>query len=320
MKPTRPLPDPAGPHPRNRHQGRYNLPALAAALPELRQWIVQRRGDSTVDFADQRAVLALNRALLAHWYGIRGWELPAAALCPGVPGRADLIHHLADLLASDHDGKLPRGPAVRVLDIGVGASAIYPLVGHGEYGWRFVGVDVSQAALDSAGRILAANPSMATSIELRRQYDAQRIFDGVIAPDEHFDLSLCNPPFHLSSKAVKQASIDKWRKLGKTGHGGARGSNFGGMASELHCAGGELGFITRMIDESVRHQQSVRWFSSLVSKAVHVAPLRKAMQAAGATDIRQIEMGQGQKLSRVLAWTFRNNATQLAATAIATKG
>lgn len=306
MKPTKLMvPAATGPHPRNRHQGRYNLTALVGALPELREWIVQRRGDSTIDFADQRAVLALNRALLAQWYGIRGWELPPAALCPGVPGRADLIHHLADLLASDHDGKLHRGPTLRVLDIGVGASAIYPLIGHAEYGWHFVGVDVSAAALDSAKRILAANPTMAAAIELRRQYDPQRIFDGVIAADERFDLSLCNPPFHLSAKAVKQASVDKWRKLGKATRDGARGSNFGGMASELHCVGGELGFITRMIEESARHAQSVRWFSSLVSKAVHVAPIRKALQAAGATDIRQIEMGQGQKLSRVLAWTFQ---------------
>ncbi|MEO7917337.1 MAG: 23S rRNA (adenine(1618)-N(6))-methyltransferase RlmF [Dokdonella sp.] len=313
MKPTKPAPEAAGPHPRNRHQGRYNLPALSGALPELRQWIVQRRGDSTVDFSDQRAVLALNRALLAHWYRVRGWELPAAALCPGVPGRADLIHYLADLLASDHGGKLQRGPSVRVLDIGVGASAVYPLIGAGEYGWSFVGVDVSLAALDSAKCILAANPTMAASIELRRQYDAQHIFDGVIGKDEHFDLSLCNPPFHLSARAVKQASVDKWRKLGKATREGARGSNFGGMALELHCAGGELGFISRMIEESVRHQQSVRWFSSLVSKAAHVPTLRKSLHAAGATDIRQIEMGQGQKLSRVLAWTFQEGGKREAA-------
>ena len=302
-----PLPEAAGPHPRNRHQGRYNLPALVKALPELRQYVVQRRGDSTVDFSDQRAVLALNRALLAQWYGIRGWDLPAAALCPGVPGRADLIHHLADLLAGDHDGKAPRGKSVRVLDIGVGASAIYPLIGQAEYGWSFVGVDVSPQALESATRILAANPVAARAIELRRQYDPQHVFEGVIAADERFDLSICNPPFHVSAKAVKQASVAKWHKLGKADRDGARGSNFGGIAAELHCSGGELGFIRRMIDESAQRPNSVRWFSSLVSQASHLPRLRKYLQDAAVADVRQIEMGQGQKLSRVLAWTFRAN-------------
>lgn len=304
MKPGTAMPEPTRPHPRNRHQGRYNLPALVRALPELRQYVVQRRGDSTVDFSDQRAVLALNRALLAQWYGIRRWELPAAALCPGVPGRADLIHHLADLLALDQDGKPPRGKAVRVLDIGVGASVIYPLIGQAEYGWSFVGVDVSAQALESATRILAANPNVAAAIELRRQFDPQHIFDGVIAVDERFDLSICNPPFHASAKAVKQASVAKWRKLGKADRDGARGSNFGGIAAELHCSGGELGFIRRMIDESAQRKDSVRWYSSLVSQASHLAPLRKALQDAAAVDVRQIDMGQGQKQSRVLAWTF----------------
>ncbi len=307
MSARKPLPEPAGPHPRNRHQGRYNLPGLVGALPELRQYIVQRRGDSTVDFSDQRAVLALNRALLAQWYGVRGWNLPAAALCPGVPGRADLIHHVADLLAGDHDGKVPRGASVRVLDIGVGASVIYPLIGHAEYGWRFVGTDVSTQALESATRILAANPAAAAAIELRRQNDLQHIFAGVIDADEHFDLSICNPPFHVSAKAVKQASVTKWRKLGKADRDGARGSNFGGIAAELHCSGGELGFIRRMIDESAQRPESVRWYSSLVSQAAHLPPLRKALQDVAAIDVRQIEMGQGQKQSRLLAWTFKTS-------------
>lgn len=304
MKTATPLPAANGPHPRNRHQGRYNLPALVRALPELRRYVVQRHGDTTVDFSDQRAVLALNRALLAQWYGIRGWELPAAALCPGVPGRADLIHHLADLLASDHDGKPPRGKSVRVLDIGAGASVIYPLIGQFEYGWSFVGVDVSMQALDSATRILAANPTAASAIELRRQYDPQHIFEGVIAAEERFDLSICNPPFHVSAKAVKQTSVAKWRKLGKADRDGARGSNFGGIAAELHCSGGELGFIRRMIEESAQRPDCVRWYSSLVSQASHLPPMRKALQDAAAVDVRQIDMGQGQKQSRVLAWTF----------------
>ncbi|MEO6076979.1 MAG: 23S rRNA (adenine(1618)-N(6))-methyltransferase RlmF [Dokdonella sp.] len=304
MKPGTPLPEPVGPHPRNRHQGRYNLHALIRALPELAQYVVQRRGDSTIDFSDQRAVLTLNRALLAQWYGIRRWELPAAALCPGVPGRADLIHYLADLLAEDHDGKPPRGKSVRVLDIGVGASVIYPLIGQAEYGWSFVGTDVSAQALESATRILAANQNAAAAIELRRQLDPLHVFEGIIAVDERFDLSICNPPFHVSAKAVKQASLAKWRKLGEADRDGARGSNFGGIAAELHCNGGELGFIGRMITESAQRKDSVRWYSTLVSQASHLAALRKALQAVAAVDVRQIDMGQGQKQSRVLAWTF----------------
>lgn len=308
--PVRITPVATGPHPRNRHQGRYHFSALVGALPELRKYVVQRHGESTIDFADQRAVLALNRALLTQWYGIRGWDLPASALCPGVPGRADLIHHLADLLASDNDGKVPRGPAIRVVDIGVGANLIYPLIGHSEYGWRFVGVDVATSAIAHAQHIIATNPAMADAIELRLQADPLRIFDGVLRDDERYDLTLSNPPFHVSAKAVRQASMEKWRKLGETDRMGSRGSNFGGIAAELHCAGGELGFIRRMIEESALRPDQVRWYSSLVSQAANVLPLRKALKAVGAVDVRQIDMGQGQKLSRVLAWSYMDTAAR----------
>lgn len=310
MKPGKPAPEPAGPHPRNRHQGRYNITALVGASPELRRHVIQRQGTSTIDFADQRAVLALNRALLMQWYGIRGWDLPASALCPGVPGRADLIHHLADLLAADHGGTVPRGPSIRVVDIGVGANLIYPLIGHAEYGWRFVGVDVAPSAIAHAQHIIATNPGMADAIELRLQPDPLHIFDGVLLPDEQYDLTLSNPPFHVSAKAVRQASMDKWRKLGETDRMGSRGSNFGGIAAELHCAGGELGFIRRMIEESAQRPNQVRWYSSLVSQVANVLPLRKALKTAGAHEVRQIEMGQGQKQSRVLAWTYMDSVAR----------
>ena len=312
MKPGKPAAAAAGPHPRNRHQGRYNIAALVGALPELRRHVIQRQGASTIDFADQRAVLALNRALLTQWYGIRGWDLPATALCPGVPGRADLIHHLADLLASDGDGTIPRGPAIRVVDIGVGANLIYPLIGYSEYGWRFVGVDVATSAIAHAQHIITTNPVMADAIELRLQTDPLHIFDGVLREGERYDLSLSNPPFHVSAKAVRQASLDKWRKLGETDRTGSRGSNFGGIAAELHCAGGELGFIRRMIDESAQRPNQVRWYSSLVSQTANVLPLRKALKAVGAVEVRQIDMGQGQKQSRVLAWTFLDAAARRA--------
>ena len=112
---------------------------------------------------------ALNRALLLEAYGIRDWEVPPGYLCPPIPGRADYVHHLADLLEGDHGGSIPRGGTVRALDVGVGASAIYPLIGHREYGWSFVGSDIDEAALASAARILAANPGLEKAIAHRRQ-------------------------------------------------------------------------------------------------------------------------------------------------------
>jgi 23S rRNA (adenine1618-N6)-methyltransferase len=262
-------------------------------------------GGLTVDFADPAAVKALNRALLVEGYGVQGWDLPTGYLCPPVPGRADYVHHLADLLAEQRGGVIPRGPSVRALDVGVGANLIYPLIGHREYGWSFVGADLDARALRSAARIVAANPGLSGAIGLRLQQDPGLIFSGIVAPGEFFDLTLCNPPFHSSLREAQEAARTKWQKLGR-GTGSQR--NFGGQGAELWCPGGEVGFLRRMIEESVRFRTQVRWFSSLVSTSAHLPAVHRALRQAGAVDIRTVPMAQGQKQSRFVAWTFQTEA------------
>lgn len=159
-----------GLHPRNRHSGRYDFTQLTLVHPELAAFVSPSpRGEPTIDFSDPEAVKALNCALLKRFYGVSKWDVPAGYLCPPIPGRADYLHHLADLLASSNEGAIPRGEEVRILDIGVGANCIYPLIGFGEYGWSFVGSDVDPVALASARQILEWNPKLKSSVEIRQQ-------------------------------------------------------------------------------------------------------------------------------------------------------
>ncbi|HEY4530435.1 MAG TPA: 23S rRNA (adenine(1618)-N(6))-methyltransferase RlmF [Luteimonas sp.] len=305
MKPT-----PSRLHPRNRHQGRYDFARLVQACPALAPHLVTTpRGDTSIDFSDPAAVRELNRALLRSDYGIAHWDLPDGALCPPIPGRADYLHGLADLLADSGDGAIPRGAAVRVLDIGVGASCIYPLLGHAEYGWRFVGTDIDATSLQVAAAIVRAN-RLDKAIALRRQPRRDSIFRGVIGPDDRFDLTICNPPFHASASEAAEANQRKRRQLGTPARPDARrmaapALNFGGHDHELWCRGGEAAFLRRMLDESQAFGEQVRWFSSLVARSEHVGPLRSRLDRCGATDVRVVPMAQGAKQSRFLAWSFR---------------
>lgn len=292
----------AGLHPRNRHRGRYDFGALVRTSPELARFVRPNPyGDTSIDFADPDAVRALNRALLKLCYGIEHWDLPSGYLCPPIPGRADYLHHSADLLGAAGGGRIPGGPSVRVLDIGVGANCIYPILGHQEYGWSFLGSDIDSGALAVAGRILRANPCLA-GIELRLQPCPGRIFQGLLRAEETFALCICNPPFHASPD---EAQAGTRRKLGNLGIGGAPRLNFGGRAGELWCEGGEAGFLRRMIAESAEIPAQCRWFSALVSKSSSLPGLRQALGQAGARDTRTLDMAQGQKQSRILAWTFQ---------------
>ncbi len=294
----------AGLHPRNRFRAGYDFAALVGANPRLAEFVGPNAyGDTSIDYANPAAVKALNQALLSFAYGLRHWDLPAGYLCPPVPGRSDYLHYLADLLAPGDAATIPRGPAVRVLDIGTGANCIYPLIGASEYGWSFVGTEIDPVALRWAQKTVAAHPTVAGLIECRAQPSPMDSLRGVIQPGERFDLTMCNPPFHASAAEAAAGTRRKQRNLGGP-RTAAPVLNFGGQAGELWCPGGELAFVQRMISQSTALPRHSRWFTTLVSRSAHLPLLEAALRAAQATDVRIIAMAQGQKQSRILAWTF----------------
>lgn len=300
-----------GLHPRNPHRQRYDFPLLCQASPELAAFVRKNEhGDESIDFASPRAVKALNRALLKQFYGIASWDIPKGYLCPPIPGRADYLHHLADLLAGCNRGEIPRGPGLRGLDVGVGANCIYPLLGQHEYGWRFLGSDIGGGALVSAQKNVDAN-GLGTVIELRQQQNSAHIFKGLLHKDELFDFTLCNPPFHASAAEARAGSQ---RKTGNLKHSAKKPQapvlNFGGQEAELWCDGGETAFIQQMVRESAEIPRRCFWFTTLVSKADNLPRIKAALDAAGVRSRKVIPMAQGQKQSRIVAWTFLDLAQQ----------
>ena len=291
-------------HPRNPHRSRYDFEQLTNACPELAGFVITNAFNlQTIDFADPKAVRMLNKAILKRYYGINHWELPLGYLCPPIPGRADYIHHAADLLAASNKGKIPTGSSVRVLDIGTGASCIYPIIGHKAYGWHFTAVDTDPAALKSANQIIHSNASLKGAIECRLQTIPSNIFSNIVKAGEVFDLSMCNPPFHASAEEAAQGTERKSRNL--------KGSqfpavlNFGGQSNELYYPGGEAEFIRRMVKQSSEIPGICLWFSTLVSQKSNMFLIEKHLKKVKATDVRIIEMSQGQKHSRIVAWTFQ---------------
>ncbi len=293
-----------GLHPRNFHQGRYDLPALAETLPELKEVIFTNAyGQLSIDFANPSAVKLLNKALLLHFYELSYWDIPEGYLCPPIPGRADYVLHVGDLLARDYSRKVPQGAEIRVLDVGTGANLVYPILGTRLFGWSFVGTEIELKALSNAAEIIASNSRLVDLVALRYQADSAAIFQTVIEPGEFFDLVLCNPPFHESAEAAQEGSQRKIKNLkGETTTNPVL--NFGGQATELWTVGGEIGFIGRMIQESVSIQEQVGWFTVLVSKAAHLSYFQGLLEKVGVKSQRVIEMGQGNKRSRILGWSF----------------
>lgn len=293
-------------HPRNPHRARYDFALLADSCPELSGFIqLNQYGNESVDFANPAAVKTLNRALLSHFYGVAFWDIPPGYLCPPIPGRADYIHYLADLLATSNQGVIPRGKGIKVLDVGVGANCVYPIIGHQEYGWQFVGSDVNPVAVATCDTIVKSNACLKGAISVRLQTQPVKLFDGVWKEKDRFDLTLCNPPFHTSESAMIDESQRKWRGVkGKKPTTEKPVLNFGGTAAELWCDGGEAGFVSRMVKESVQYADRCFWFTSLVARQGNLDAIYRTLKDVGARQVKTIEMAQGQKISRFVAWSF----------------
>ena len=296
-------------HPRNKHRDRYDFPALIRTNAQLSDYVsLNQYGDLSIDFKDAEAVKVLNKSLLNHFYGIGLWDIPKGYLCPPIPGRADYIHYLADLLGEQAEAGVPMGKHIKILDVGVGANCIYPLIGHKEYGWTFVGSDIDSLALKNAKSIVEAN-MLSKAISIRKQSSISNIFTGIIKPGEKFDATICNPPFHASRQAAMEGSGRKWKNL-KHKKNEDDLLNFGGQNTELWCEGGEERFVRQMIKESVQFAGACKWFTSLISKKETLPGCYRELTYHGATAIKTISMSQGQKKSRILAWTFQNSDTK----------
>ena len=297
-------------HPRNKNRNRYDLSALVTLNPELKKYIIPNKyGGMSIEFSNPIAVRILNMSLLNHYYGIKNWDFPKNNLCPPIPGRADYIHHIADLLAKNNFGKIPKGDKITCLDIGMGASCIYPIIGTKEYDWKFIASDIDPKSIDSARKIIESNDILKNKIECRLQKNKNSIFKNILEKEDKIDLVICNPPFHSSKEDAQKSTLRKLRNLSdkkvKKNH-----VKFAGVNNEIIFEGGEIKYIENIINESKLYAKNCYWFSTLVSKQSNLKKIYKLIDKTGAYFVKTIPIGTGNKSSRIVAWTYLSKDSQ----------
>jgi len=284
-------------HPRSLHQGAYDFEALSKIEPELEQFLINKvDGKKSLDFSDHKAILLLNKAILRKEYKIEYWDIPNGYLCPAIPGRADYIHHIADLLTIENE--IPRGRKITCLDIGTGANLIYPLLGNKIYGWKFVATEIDQRSVRCAKGIAEAN-DLKSVIDIRLQPNQKAYFSDILKENEFISAVICNPPFYASEEEALKANERKNQNLALPSV-----SNFQGVNNELWCEGGELEFIKGLIADSKIYSKKLKWISSLVSKTAHLENLEKFLVYQQVREHKIIPLELGNKKSRILAWRF----------------
>lgn len=288
-------------HPRNLHHNSYNFNDLISCVPELKHYVFKNSfGNFTINFSIPKAVKLLNKALLQQFYDIKNWDIPDGNLCPPIPGRADYVHYIADLLEETFQ-KIPRN--IKGLDVGTGANLIYPLISTKSYGWKMVGTDINKDSFQNAQQILNENYDLSSEVELRFQENSNKILKNILDPKDRFAFSMCNPPFHDSEESALKANLRKTKNLKKSKIKNPN-LNFSGQQSELWSEGGEIAFVSKMIEESAEFSSQILWFTCLISKKENLFKLNSLLKKLKVVEVKTIEMSQGQKVSRILAWTF----------------
>ncbi|MCM4168184.1 Ribosomal RNA large subunit methyltransferase F [Arenibacter antarcticus] len=271
----------------------YDFERLILHHPILGDFVfVNDYGTKTIKFGDKEAVKALNTALLKFHYGLTYWDIPEKNLCPPIPGRLDYLLHIADLIPKRN---------IHLLDIGTGANLIYPILACRHFDWECTGSEVDLDSLKNAQQLIRKNEVL-KKITLRHQPFKNSILEHIVLSNDAFDVVVCNPPFFKNSSDAQQKNKRKVHNLGLTE---ADSQNFGGLSNELWYKGGETAFIKKMAVESVQFKDQIHWFTSLISQKENLKDIKRAVNKTLPSTVKVIQMDQGNKKSRFIAWTFQ---------------
>ena len=85
------------------------------------------------------------------------WDCPVTNLCPRIPSRVNYL-----LWLSIHMEEA----VTKVVDVGTGATLIYPLIGWKLFRWKFIGLEINQRSYLSSKALVELN-KLEECIEVR---------------------------------------------------------------------------------------------------------------------------------------------------------
>ena len=276
-------------HRRNRYWKRPDFKQLAKEYPELVEYL---KGTSFY-FESERAIRLLTTVLLKKDFDLN-IDLPEHNLCPTLANRLDYLHLIEDLLESS--GINYRDDSITGLDIGTGASCIYPLLGCRLHpNWKFVATEIASDSIIVAQDNVLQN-QLSDQIRLYKIADdsspLMKPFDDILS----IDFCMCNPPFYSSEEEIREKRIIKETLPSAK-------SRYTTSESVYH-AGGEVAFVKRIIEESLQYRSRCRWFTSLLGLKSSVNILQDVLEEYNTSLIKVMSSQVGNTKRWVLAWSF----------------
>ncbi|KAJ7031987.1 S-adenosyl-L-methionine dependent methyltransferase [Mycena alexandri] len=297
-------------HPRNPYLIPPDFRELAEAYPPLQACLISHSGGFSIDFKSEVSQRRLTEALLHRDFGI-SLDLPLNRLCPPVssineplpkckirmhikvPNRLNYILWIEDLLrATNFIGSNP----IQGLDIGTGASAIYPLLSCKlNPTWAFVATDVDELSLTTARSNVERN-GLAERIRVFQTAPEALIFAPLHEdPMSKSDFTMCNPPFYSSHEDVTASADAKEFEPNAV---------CTGADVEMITPGGESSFVCRMVDESVELGERCGWYTSMLGKMSSLTQVIGVIRGHSIENYGVTEFVQGSTRRWAVVWSF----------------
>ncbi|KAJ7313515.1 hypothetical protein JRQ81_004956 [Phrynocephalus forsythii] len=286
-------------HVRNRYKDKPpDFAYLASKYPEFKQHVrVNLSGRVSVNFKDPEAVRALTCTLLKEDFGLQ-IDIPLERLIPTVPLRLNYIHWVEDLIAQQDAAA--KGSVIWGIDIGTGASCIYPLLGATLNGWNFIATEVDDVCFSYAKKNVEQN-NLSDLIKVVKVPQKTLLLDALEEESEViYDFCMCNPPFFANQLEAKGVNSRNPRRPPPSS------VNTGGI-TEIMAEGGELEFVKRIIHDSLQLKRRLRWYSCMLGKKCSLAPLKEELRIHGVPKVTHTEFCQGRTMRWALAWSFYEN-------------
>ncbi|KAF4871831.1 U6 small nuclear RNA (adenine-(43)-N(6))-methyltransferase [Colletotrichum siamense] len=266
-----------------------------AALGKKHSKLGAKLSGNTLDFNDPHAVIALNSALLKEHFGLEV-DLPADRLCPPIAQRHNYILWLKDLLDST-SYEQPNHRRVVGLDIGTGASCIFPLLGYTQRKWSFFATDIDEKSISYAKQNVKLN-NLQRYISVIRRSPEEKLVNPEGLGVDHLDFVMTNPPFYTSEEEVRECEQAKATE---------QENHFTIAPNEQFTDGGEVAFVGRILEESLELREQVQWYTSMFGKKASLDAILEKLQEHKIDNFAVTEFIQGpnSKTKRwAVAWSF----------------
>ncbi|KAF9505776.1 hypothetical protein BS47DRAFT_1334215 [Hydnum rufescens UP504] len=281
--------------PSNLYSSPPDFDALAESYPPLKPHVfLNATGKPSINFKDIDAQRRLTEALLYRDFGL-SLALPDGRLCP--TRRLNYVRWIQSLVRSVRPWESDVTPdLVLGLDIGTGASAIYPLLSCAvEPLWRIVATDIDEISLEYARKNVNEN-DLSARVDIRRSSVEGPILHPLTdAALPIFDFTMCNPPFYSSAEDIVQSASAK----DFDPHAVCTGSDI-----EMITPGGEVAFVQKILEESLSLKHRCRWFTSLLGKLTSVASMVDRFRETKIDNYAITEFVQGHTRRWAVGWSF----------------